>query len=299
MPGEVSYIKLRYSHTIGRNEQYGSGFMAPAFVARGPGDLVYVINRGFEYRPQGTRISVLTVEEEFITEFGRGASQLGPQEYSYADGALVWPTALAFDKEWNVYVADEWLNRISIFARDGEYLGKWGTWGNGDGQINGPSGLVLDKDNNLYLVDSMNNRIQKFTQDGKFLARWGGSGDGEGQFNTPWGIEIDRDGDVYVADWGNHRIQKFGPDGRFLMTFGGPGRGEGEFNYPSGIAVDQDGVIYVADWMNDRLQVFDADGNFLTQRTGDATISKWGKEKLDANPEMWKEREIAQGLERE
>jgi hypothetical protein len=33
--------------------------------------------------------------------------------------------------------------------------------------------------------------------------------------------------------------------------------------------------------------------------TGDGTISKWGKEKLDANAEMWNEREIAQGLERE
>ena len=33
--------------------------------------------------------------------------------------------------------------------------------------------------------------------------------------------------------------------------------------------------------------------------TGDATVSKWGKDKLSANPQMWKEREIAQGLERE
>ena len=30
-----------------------------------------------------------------------------------------------------------------------------------------------------------------------------------------------------------------------------------------------------------------------------ASLSKWGKEKLDANSEMWQERDIAQGLERE
>jgi len=58
-------------------------------------------------------------------------------------------------------------------------------------------------------------------------------------------------------------------------------------------------VIYVADWLNNRLQVFDSDGSFVTARTGDATISKWGKEKLDANREMWTERERAYGLERE
>ena len=39
--------------------------------------------------------------------------------------------------------------------------------------------------------------------------------------------------------------------------------------------------------------------NFVTLRTGDATISKWGKEKLDANAEMWGERQRAYGLERE
>ena len=60
-----------------------------------------------------------------------------------------------------------------------------------------------------------------------------------------------------------------------------------------------EGIIYVADWDNDRLQVFDTDGRYLTQITGDATLSKWGETKLDANPEMRLQREIAQGLERE
>jgi sugar lactone lactonase YvrE len=63
--------------------------------------------------------------------------------------------------------------------------------------------------------------------------------------------------------------------------------------------VDKEGLIYVADWNNDRLQIFDVDGTYITQITGDATISKWGEAKLDANPEMRLEREIAQGLERE
>ena len=64
--------------------------------------------------------------------------------------------------------------------------------------------------------------------------------------------------------------------------------------------MDRDGDIYVADWNNDRLQVFDRDGNYLTQTTGEGTLSKWGTNKLDGgNPEMWEERRIAQGLDRE
>ena len=297
---QISHVQLQYSHTIGRGEQFGPGFTYPIFVARGEGDLIYVLCRATEYRPEGTRIAVCTVGEEYVTAFARGVPQQGPHEYNYEDGSLVWPTAIAFDSQWNCYVSDEWLNRISIFTKDGEYIGKWEERpGSGDGELDRPSGMAFDQDDNLLIVDSLNHRVQKFTKDGKFLSKWGTQGSGDGQLNMPWGIAIDKQGDVYIADWRNDRIQKFTPEGRFLMKFGTSGSGEGQLNRPTGVAVDKHGIIYVADWRNNRLQVFDADGSFITLRTGDATISKWGKDKLDANPEMWEERKRAQGLERE
>ena len=297
---QISDVQLQYSHTIGRGEQFGPGFSYPIFMARGEGDLMYVLCRAQEYRPEGTRITVCTVGEEYVNAFARGVPQQGPHEYNCDDGSLVWPTAIAIDREEKVYTADEWLNRISIFSKDGDYLGKWGERpGDGDGELNRPAGLVFDKDDNLYLVDSLNHRIQKFTKDGKFLAKWGTFGSGDGEFNLPWGIAIDSQGDVYITDWRNDRIQKFTPDGQFLLKFGTPGTADGEFNRPSGVAVDKGGIIYVADWLNDRLQVFDADGNWITTRTGDATLSKWGIDKLNANSEMWGERERAPELERE
>ncbi len=299
MTTQILNVAFQYSHTIGRAEFSGPGFRNPVAVARGEGDLIYVVSRSYEYRPDGKRVTICTVGEDYVSEFARGVTTAGDTTLSVADGSLIWPTSVALDKEWNVYVADEWLNRISMFTKDGDWIGKWGTPGDGDGEINRPSGLALDKNDNLYLVDSLNNRVQKFTKDGGFLAKWGRAGDGDGEFSMPWGIDIDAKGDVYVADWRNDRIQKFTPDGRFLMKFGTSGKGDGELNRPTGVAVDKDGIIYVADWGNDRLQIFNSDGSFITKLTGDGTISKWGKDKLDANPEMWKEREIAQGLGRE
>ena len=82
------------------------------------------------------------------------------------------------------------------------------------------------------------------------------------------------------------------------MSLGGSGSGDGQLNRPAGVAVDNQGYIYVADWANDRLQVFSPEGSFIAKFTGDGTIPKWGKDKLDANAEMWREREIAQGIER-
>jgi len=301
MPTAVSHVNLQYGYTIGRGEQFGPGFSAPVFAARGEGDLLYVICRASEYRPEGTRITVCTAtDEEYVTAFARGVPAQGPHEYNFDDGSLVWPTSIAFDRDWNVYVSDEWLNRISIFTKDGDYISKWEERpGEGDGELNRPAGMAFDADENVYVVDGGNNRVQKFTKDGRFLAKWGTYGHGPGEFDMPWGIAIDQQGDIYIADWRNDRIQKFSPDGHLLMQFGKSGSGEGEFNRPSGVAVDAEGIIYVADWLNNRLQVFDPDGGFITLRTGDGTVSKWGKEKLDANAEMWGERERAYGLERE
>ena len=298
MTTQMHPVQLQYSHTIGRAEFSGPGFRAPVGVARGQDDQLYVLSRSYEARPDGKRVTLCTVGEDYITEFGRGVST-SQAHADAADGAFMWPTAIALDRAGNVYVSDEWYHRISIFTKDGNWIGKWGTPGDGDGELNRPSGLAFDRDDHLYLVDSQNHRVQKFDKDGTFLAKWGTVGNGEGEFNMPWGIAIDTAGDVYVTDWRNDRVQKFTATGHFLMSFGTSGAGEGEFNRPTGITVDQDGVIYVADWRNERLQVFDADGSFIMQLAGEATISKWGKEKLDANAEMWQQRARAQELERE
>jgi len=299
MVAQVTSLTFRYSHTIGRQEtRGGDGFFNPVAVARGPGDLMYVVNRGTEtpvFFPC-KRVTVCTVDEEYIDQFG---FKVHPEDAvrSAPDGALFWPTSIALDSQGNSYVADEWLNRISIFAKDGEWIGKWGEPGSAEGEIDRPSGMTFDSNDNLYLVDSRNHRIQVFTKDGKFLSTWGSQGDSDGQFSFPWGIEIDKNNDVYVADWRNDRIQKFTSDGQFLMKFGSSGQGDGEFNRPTGIAVDKDGTIYVADYKNDRLQVFDADGGYITQLTGEATLSKWGKERVDIDPTYVRGREEAQGLE--
>ena len=80
------------------------------------------------------------------------------------------------------------------------------------------------------------------------------------------------------------------------MKFGSSGNGDGEFNRPSGVAIDKDGVIYVTDFKNDRLQIFNPDGSYITQLTGDATLSKWGRERLELDPGMMRGRDRAQGL---
>ena len=133
-------ITLQPSHTIGRAEFSGPGFRNPVAMVRGEEDTIYVLNRSYDYRPDGKRVTICTLDEDYIGEFARGVTTAGEGEPSDADGSLIWPTAIALDAAGNVYVADEWLNRISIFTSDGAYVSKWGSPGSGDGEISSPSG---------------------------------------------------------------------------------------------------------------------------------------------------------------
>jgi DNA-binding beta-propeller fold protein YncE len=279
---------FNYSHSVGRNEFGGTGFRNPVDLAIGDDDLVYVANRSYENRPDGVRISICTLNENFIGEFG---------SYGEGDGEFIWPTSVALDGDGKVYVADDWLNRISIFDKDGNFLSKWGTSGSGDGELNGPASLCI-VDDTVYVADAKNHRIQAFSLAGQFKAKCGSFGDGPGQFNMPWGIDVDVDGNIYAADWRNDRIQKLSPSGESLAVYGSSGNGVGQFNRPSDVAVDQNGDIYVADRENDRVQVLAPDGRFLTALYGDHKLSKWGVEKLQSNPDMIRQRALAAAHDR-
>ena len=281
---------FHYERTIGRSEYTGKGFRNPSDLALGPDGVIYVLSRSREDRPDAVRVTVCTIGEDYLGEFGC---------FGEGDGEFVWPNSIATDSNGNVYVTDQWLNRISIFDKKGEFLGKWGAPGSGAGQLNQPLGIIFDREDILYVVDSSNNRIQKFTKDGQFLEKWGEAGSGPVQFNLPWGITIDHESNVYVADWRNDRVQKFTADGEFLAEFGSSGTLPGEFNRPTGVAVDKDGDIYVADWCNDRVQVLTPDGKHITTFTGDSMLSTWGEEKLEANPDMIKQRNLVRDLEPE
>jgi DNA-binding beta-propeller fold protein YncE len=272
-----------YSHSVGRNEFAGTGFRNPLDLALGANDVVYVVNRSYENRPDGIHVTVCTLNEEYIREFG---------SYGEGDGQFVWPTSIALDSAENAYVADEWLNRISIFDKEGKFLRKWGQAGSGNGQLNRPSGLAIH-DGTLFVCDTRNHRVQKFTLDGTYIGQFGTFGSGPGQLHMPWGIGLDKDGMVYVADWRNDRIQKFSADCQWQASFGASGSGVGQFKRPSGVCVDQDGEIYVADRENDRVQVLAPSGRFIASFTGDHQLSKWGKEKLLSNPDMIRQRALA------
>jgi len=267
-------FRLEYLTNVGFGaDQGGRGFMMPTAMAIRDDGRIFVVSRSNTTALNIVGIQMVTRDHEYFGQIG---------SYGREAGQMVWPTALALDKQRNLYLADESLHRITTYDNEGSLVSTWGTKGSGHGEFDGPSGILFDADDNLVVVDHRNHRVQKYTKDGKILAEWGSFGHGDGQFNLPWGITQDREGNLYIADWRNDRIQKFAPDGTFIAKYGTPGDGDGQFNRPSGVGVDSEGNIYVADRGNQRVQVLDSDGNFLTKLRGEATLNPWAQEYLEA-----------------
>jgi len=276
-----------FSHQVGGREMLGD-----VAVAVGAGDVVYCVVRSAIF----STVLRLTIgsepgDEEIAGQFGKRGD---------GEGEFIWPTGIAVDGDYNVYVTDEWLHRVTVFDQDGTYLRHWGEAGVEAGQLKGPSGIDVDSRGDLYIVDSLNHRVQKFTAGGEYLAGWGCLGEGPGEFNAPWGLTVDDQDQVYVADHKNHRVQKFTAAGVYVMEFGSYGSGKGQLNRPADVAVDPKGDVYICDWANDRVQVFAQAGEFITSFIGDAQeLSKWFKETVDSNDDVTKARRRVDTLEPE
>ena len=170
-------ITLQPSHTIGRAEFSGPGFRNPVAMVRGDEDTMYVVSRSYDYRPDGKRVTICTIDEDYIGEFARGVTTAGEGDPSDADGSLIWPTAIARDSggqrlrgrrvaEPHIHfrpptapTSASGVPRVPATAKSAA-----------------PPGLAIDQDDNLLLVDCDNHRVQKFSKDGQYISQFGGQG---------------------------------------------------------------------------------------------------------------------------
>ena len=273
--------KVVYDKTIGitNNSPLGRGFAHPVDMTIVK-DNFYVLNK----HPVHARVGVCNYQEDYLNEFGT---------YGHGEGQFWLPTGISSNLNGQIFVCDEHHNNISKFEADGTFISSWGEFGSDSGQLDGPSGITIDNENNVFIVDQNNNRIQKFDSNGTFINEWGNKGKSEGEFILPWGISIGLDGFLYIADWGNDRIQKFDSNGTFVSIIGGSNKNEGSLSKPARAVADKDGYVYVADWGNESVKIYSPEGKYIQSLRGEATLSKWAQEFLDANPDESSQRDIS------
>ena len=204
--------------------------------------------------------------------------------------------AVATDSNDRVFVFDRGEHPVTIFDRNGAWLGSWG-----EGLFAQPHGIVIGPDDSVYCTDDLQHTVRKFTPDGRLLLTLGTARNPSDTgatsmdyrtilragppFNFPTNLALSPSGELYVGDgYGNARIHKFTPEGQLLLSWGEPGAGPGQFYVPHGIAVDRHGTVYVADRENCRLQLFNPDGVFISEWTD---IARPCEVFIDEQEDVW------------
>ena len=121
-----------------------------------------------------------------------------------------------------------------------DFLGEWGTRGDGPAKLSIAVAITADARGHVYIADAGSGFLHKFTADGHPLLAFD-----DPRVSNPVAIAVDSDGDIITADGRTGRVVVFGPTGDpdHEQRAGGLGR----FRAPSSLAVDADDNLYVAD----------------------------------------------------
>jgi sugar lactone lactonase YvrE len=224
-----------------------------------------------------------------------------------ADNAEIYqPTGVAVDASGNVYIADQFNQRVrKVTASTGKIstVAGDGTGGySGDGgiatsaEMQNPNGVAVDSAGNIYIADTYNNRIRKVTASTGIMSTVAGdgakgySGDGgaatQAELNYPFGVAVDAADNIYIADVYNSRIRKVTASTGTISTVAGDGVGgysgdggaatSAELYAPNGVAVDSAGNIYIADTSNSRIRKVTASTGKISTVAGDGAAGYTG-----------------------
>jgi sugar lactone lactonase YvrE len=155
----------------------------------------------------------------------------GTQGYSGDGGPataamLHGPWGVAVDGSGNVYIADQYNNRIRRVSASGTITtvaGTGATGFSGDGgpatsaALSNPQGVSVNASGDVFICDIGNSRIRRVSASGTITTVAGNgsfvfSGDGgpatAAGLGAPRGVAFNASGDLYIADSVNNRIRK-------------------------------------------------------------------------------------------
>jgi RHS repeat-associated protein len=192
------------------------------------------------------------------TVAGNGTSGSGGDGGPALSANLNFPTGVAVDSPGNIYIADEFNNRIRMVCASttspihgtsclaaGNIItvAGSGTQGfGGDGslatssavELYDPLDIAIDSSGNLYIADTSNKAIRKVTASTGIITTFAGSGGiggysgdggapGSAKLCSPSSIAFDPSGNFYIADSCNNVIRKVTLTTGFISTVVGTG----------------------------------------------------------------------------
>ncbi|MGG1676490.1 6-bladed beta-propeller [Neobacillus sp. NRS-1170] len=174
-------------------------------------------------------------------------------------GDFKFPYGITGDKEGNVYVADLYNGKISIFEPKGKFI-KY--FEDKDKVLKSPAGLRI-YDEKLYVTDVQQNKVYVFKLSGEKLLEIKAGANDKDTFKAPNAIALDKKSDeLFISDSGNQRILAYDSKGNYIRTINGSkdGNGSSVFVNPRGIGVDSRGILYVVNNLSHTIYGFNEKG---------------------------------------
>lgn len=130
-----------------------------------------------------------------------GEAGAGEREFNH-------PSAIATDRDGNLFVVDAINARIQILSPDGEYLEQLGSLGTAPGQFIRPKDVAIDAKGRVYVTDAAFNNVQILTEELQLLTFVGEGGGQPGQFQIPGAVAV-RGEEFAIVDQLGRRVQVF------------------------------------------------------------------------------------------
>jgi sugar lactone lactonase YvrE len=251
--------------------------------------------------PAFSQVADLSGTVRFVTGEAIGRTRFAGDGGPASDALFNFPTAVAVDKDGNVYIADTLNHRIRMVdAATGIIRTIAGTGQarySGDGgpavsaSLQDPAALVIDGRDRLYIADQSNNRVRAVdlrtgrisTIAGNGTAAYNGDGmpAADAALAGPSGLALGPDGILYIADTFNGRIRSVDLETGTIQTAAGDGS---EYRFqdgdesvslsrPYGIAVDRQGNIFLTDSDSHLLRVYDKARRVACRVAGNGTAA--------------------------
>ncbi|HEY6007873.1 MAG TPA: hypothetical protein VIU40_06070, partial [Geobacteraceae bacterium] len=224
----------------------------------------------------------------------------GAGDWSVATAGCVHnPGGVAVDGAGNIYIADQYNNRVRKVAAGTGIIttvagnGVWGYSGdNGPAtaaMLKEPRGVAVDGAGNLYIADTTNGRIRKVAAGTGIITTVAGTGNqtyvlGDGgpataaELYYPMDVIVDSAGNLIIADRDSHRVRRVDAVTGIITSVAGVfGSGysgddgpatEASLCQPSGVALDSAGNLYIADTCNDTVRMVAAGTGIITTVVG-------------------------------
>jgi len=263
-------------------------FAGPIAVAYGLDGAAVVVDS------YNNRLRAIAADGTISTVAGTGPSGRAGDGGPAVEAPVYEPEGIAFDREGNLLVAENYSGRIRKVDSAGviSTVAAASSNGPGDGgpartaEIDSPAGIATDAYGNVYLAETVTSLVRGITAGGTILRLAGTgvsgfSGDGgpglQAQLNTPVGLAIDAGG-LLLADGANGRVRRLSWDGTITTVAGtGPPTGDEGRDLPAlqatlalpwGIAVAPDGSILVTETVGERVRRVDPVTSAMTVIAG-------------------------------